>query len=168
LELAQLLERAVVAALGGIDAAMKAGQGVLAEEEGAAGRDQIFPGAVFFHAVLPELGLGFAEAAELPLGGYHGIDEEALLGGGGFKAVVMLDGERFEAVRALAGDDEGASVNAGLEGIEAGDGLTALGAGAGGTLGVSAIRLNLEDGRHNFCFEGSRRGGGRRMEVGSK
>jgi hypothetical protein len=115
------------------------------------------------HAVLPELGLGFAEAAELPLGGYHGIDEEALVGSGGLKAVVILDGERLEDVRVLARDDEGASVNTGFEGIEAGNGLTALGAGAGGVLGVSAIRLDLEDGRHNFCFEGSRREGGRPM-----
>ena len=85
--------------------------------------------------------------------------------GGGLKAVVMLDGERFEGVRALAGDDEGTSVNAGFEGIEAGNGLAALSAGAGRVLGVSAIRLDLEDGRHNFCFEGSRRGDGRRADA---
>jgi hypothetical protein len=168
LEQQQLLEGAVVAALGGIEAAMEAGQGVRAEDEGPAGRDKIFLGAPLMHGVLPELGLGFAEAAELPLGGYHGIDEEALLGSGGLKAVIMLDGEGFEDVRDLAGDEVGVSVNAGFEGIEAGNGLALFGAGAGGVLRVAAIRLNLTDSSHTFRLQVSRRVGARRVVVERK
>jgi hypothetical protein len=167
-ELEQLPEGAVIGALGGVDAAMEEGQGIRAEEEGAEGRDQLFLGAPLLHGILPELGLGFAEAAELPLGGNHGIDEEALLGGGGLKTVVMFEGEGFESVRVLARDEVGSGVNAGFEGIEAGNGLAGLGTGAGGAFGVAAIGLNLEDGRHNFCFEGSRRGGIRRAGADGK
>jgi hypothetical protein len=154
LELQQLLEGSVVAALGGIDAAMEAGEGFHVEDEGPAGRDKIFLGAPFPHAVLPELGLGFAEAAELPLGGYHGIDQEALFRGGGLKAVVVLEGEGFEGIRVLARDDLGVGVDAGFEGIEAGNGLA---------LRVAAIRLDLVDGGHRFRLQVSRRGGARRM-----
>jgi len=72
-----------VAALGGIDAAMEPGEGFQVEDKSPAGRDQVFLEAPFPHAVLPELGLSFAEAAKLPLGGYHGVDQEALFGAAG-------------------------------------------------------------------------------------
>ena len=165
LELQQLFEGAVVAALGGIEAAMEAREGFRAEDKGPAGRDKIFLGAPFMHGVLPELGLGFAEAAELPLGGCHGVDEEALFGGGGLKAVVMLEGEGFEGVGVLARDDVGVGVDAGLEGIEAGNGLARFGAGAGGVLRVAAIRLDLVDSGHIFRLQVSRRVGARRVGV---
>ena len=155
------LEGAVVAALGGIDAAMEAGQRVLEAHEGEAGRDKIFLGAAILHDVFPDLGLGFAEAAELPVGGYHGIDEEALLGGGGLEAVVVLEGEGFEGVGVFARDDLGASVNAGFEGIEAGNGLAFDGTRACGFLRIEAVGLDLKECSHNFCFESSRQGGGR-------
>jgi hypothetical protein len=155
------LEGAVVAALGGIDAAMEAGQRVLAAHEGAAGRDKIFLGTPRMHAVVPDLGLGLAEAAELPLGGYHGIDEEAVFGAGGLEAVVVFEGEGFEDGGDFAGDNVGASVNAGFEGIEAGNGLAFDGTGAGGFLRIEAVRLDLEECSHDFCFESSRRVGGR-------
>ena len=122
-------------------------------------------GRQFLHCILPDLGLGFAEAAELPLGRYHGIEEETLLGGGGLKALVIVKGEGFEDVGVLARDDVGAGVNAGFEGIEAGNGLALLGAGAGGVLGVAAVSLNLKCSSHTFRFEGSRRGGGRRATA---
>jgi hypothetical protein len=139
-----LLEGAVIAALGVIHAAMEAGQEFLAVEVGAGGIDKPFLGAPGLHAVLPDLGLGFAEAAKWPLGGYHGIDEEALLGGGGLKAFVIVKGEGFEDVGVLARDDVGAGVNAGFQGIEAGNGLALIGAGAGGVLSVAAVSLNLK------------------------
>jgi hypothetical protein len=120
------------------------------------------------HSVLPDLGLGFAEAAELPFGGDYGVDEVALLGGGGLKTLVIVKGEGFENVGVLARDDVGAGVNAGFEGIEAGNGLALVGAGAGGAPGVAAVRLNLKDSRHTFRFEGSRRGGGRRGAMDGK
>jgi hypothetical protein len=163
-----LLEGAVIAALGVIHAAMEAGQEFLAVEVGAGGIDEFFLGAPGMHAVLPDLGLGFAEAAELPLGGNHGIDEEALLGGGGLKALVIVKGEGFEDVGVLARDDVGTGVNAGFEGIEAGNGFAPIGAGAGGVPGVAAVRLNLKDGRHTFRFEGSRRRGRRRVVLDGK
>ena len=168
LEALELLEGAIVAALGGIDAAMEAGQVLLAEDEGAAGGDKVFLGAPLLHAVLPDLGLGFAEAAELPIGGYEGIDEEAAIGGGGLEAVVIFEGEGFEGAGVLAGDDVGVGVNAGFEGIEAGNGLAFGGTGAGGFLRIEAVSLDLVESRHDFCFEGSRRGGGRRAAADGK
>jgi hypothetical protein len=166
--LEQLLEGAVIAALGVVHAAMEAGQEFLAVEVGAGGIDEVFLGAPGLHAVFPDLGLGFAEAAELPLGGYHGIDEEALLWGGGLKALVLVKDEGFEDVGVLARDDVGTGVNAGFQGIEAGNGLALIGAGAGGVLGVAAVSLNLKDSRHTFRFEGSRRGGGWRAVLDGK
>jgi hypothetical protein len=84
------------------------------------------------------------------------------------KALVIVKGEGFEDVGVLARDDVGAGVNAGFEGIEAGNGLALIGAGAGGVPGVAAVSLNLKDGSHTFCFEGSRRGGGRRAVLDEK
>jgi hypothetical protein len=168
LEQQQLLESPVVAALGGIDAAMQAVESIQAGMEGLPGRHDIFAAIPVQHGDIPELGLGFAEAAELPLGGYHGIDEEAPFGGGGLKAVVMLDGENFEDFRVFAWDDVGVSVNAGFEGIEAGNGLAVLGAGAGGVLRVAAVRFNLEDSSHTFRLQVSRRVGVRRVVRNGK
>jgi len=147
---------------------MEPGEGFHVEDKGPARRDQVFLGAPFPHAVLPELGLGFAEAAKLPLGGYHGVDQEALFGGGGLEAVVVLDGEGFEGIGVFAGDDVGAGVDAGFEGVEAGNGLARFGAGAGGVPRVAAIRVDLVDGGHKFRLQVSRRRGARRVWLRGK
>lgn len=128
------VERAMVGALGGIDAALEAGKGVGGMAESVA------EGAFFSKPVptlgveefrLPELGLDFAEAAEEPVGMDEGIDELALFGGSRAEALVVLDGEVFKDGGVLAANDGGLSVDAGFEGIEAGDGLALDGAGAG-------------------------------------
>jgi hypothetical protein len=168
LELEELLEGAVVAALGGIDAAMEAGELFLAADEGAAGGDQIFLGATLMHGVLPDLGFGVAEAAELPRGGHHGVDQKEVFRRRGLEAGVVVDSEGFQGGRIFAGDDVGLSVDAGFEGIEAGDGLAPWGTRAGGFLRIEAVGLDLVDSGHKFRLQGSRRVGGRQAEAERK
>jgi len=139
---------------------LEAGQASLAVDEGKAGRDKVFLEAPVTPGVLPELGLEFVEATDLPVGGYHDIHQEALHGGGGLEVVVVFEGEGFQDGGIFAGDDLGLSVNAGLEGIEAGNGIAFDGARAGGILRIEAVSLVLIVCRHDFCLEGSRQGGG--------
>jgi len=72
----------VVVAVGGIDAALEAGE-LLATVVEAQAHEALrvrFPDLRFLHFALPELGFGLAEAAEEPLAIDEGIDQEALLG----------------------------------------------------------------------------------------
>jgi hypothetical protein len=135
------------------------GQASLAVDEGETGRDKVFLGAPVTPGILPDLGLGSVEAAELPVGGYQEIHQEALFAGGGLEEVIVFESEGFQDGGIFAGDDVGLSVDAGFEGIEPGNGLAFDGTGAGGFLRIEAVRLDLKEFSHNFCFEGSRRGG---------
>ena len=110
----EFLEREVKAARGGIQAALEAGEIVPAH----AG-----PGPVSRVVMPPEVGFGFAQAAELPIVVDESIDQDAMLGERGLPALVVLFGEVVEPGGIFAGDGLGFGVNAGLEGIEAGDGL---------------------------------------------
>jgi hypothetical protein len=65
-------------------------------------------------AGLPELGFDAAEAALGPLGGDESIDERTLVGVGGVEVEEEFRGEGFEFGGALAGDDVGMGVDAGL------------------------------------------------------
>jgi hypothetical protein len=91
LELAQILECAAVGALEGVAAALDAGQGLLGTNVGSPLNAFVRHGIVgmpvvpgplaaldFIELVVPELGFGFAEAAEQPLGVDEDIDEGAL------------------------------------------------------------------------------------------
>ena len=118
----EFLEREVKAARGGIQAALEAGEIVPAH----AG-----PGPVFRVVMPPEVGFGFAQAAELPIVVDENIDQDAMLGARGMPALVVLLGKVLEGDGIFAGDGLGFGVNAGFEGIEAGDGLTLKGARAG-------------------------------------
>ena len=73
-----------------------------------------------------------------------------LLGGGGEEAVVVIEGEGFEVLGGLAGDDLGAGVDAGFKGVETGDGLALGSAGAGGLESVAAVRFDLTGGSHSI------------------
>jgi hypothetical protein len=142
---------------------LEAGQASLAVDEGKAGRDKVFLRAPVTHGILPDLGLEFVEATDLPVGGYHDIHQEALHGGGGLEVVVVFEGEGFQDGGVFAGDDLGLSVDAGFEGMEAGNGIAFDGARAGGFRRIEAVGLVLIVCRHDFCLEGSRRGGGGRV-----
>ncbi len=108
-EALQVVEGAVEGALGGIDAALEevelmvraghdlAERGLLAEStEGFRGIDEF---------VGPELGLGAAQTAELPIGADKIVDEGAFGGSGGLPLEVIVVGEGFELAGVLAGDD---------------------------------------------------------------
>jgi hypothetical protein len=148
LEEAEGFERAVVGALGGIDAALEAAEGVGAAAEGLAGRTVAFWGPGILHFAFEDFGIDPAKAAEQPLVVDEDIDEEALCGGGGPEMPAVLRTEGFEGGGVFAADQVGFAVDAGLESIHAGDGLAFNGAGAGGQQGVETIRRDLFDGGH--------------------
>ena len=111
--------------------------------------------------VNPELSLGAAEAAELPIGADEVIDEEAFGGGGGLPLEVIVLGEGFEFAGVLAGDDLRFGFKAGFEGVEAGDGFSFGRARARGVLRVPTVSFNLELRRHMLSrLEDSGRDGG--------
>jgi hypothetical protein len=114
LEALELIEGAVVVALGRIDAALETGEGIGAAIEGLAERTFLVGREEGGQFVGPELGFDLVVTAEEPLGLDEGIDEERLLGGFGVEAVVVIEGEGFEVFGRLAGDDLGAGVDAGL------------------------------------------------------
>jgi hypothetical protein len=150
LEALELIEGAVVVALGRIDAALEASEGIAAAIEGLAEGAFLVGREEGGHLVGPELGFDLAIAAEEPFGLDQGIDEKAVLGGFGAEAVVVIEGEGFEILGGLAGDDLGAGVDAGFESVETGDGLALGSAGAGGLEGVAAVRFDLTGGSHSI------------------
>ena len=68
--------------------------------------------------------------------------------GSGFFGVFTTNGLYVGADVDVHGDDGGFGVEAVFGGVEAGDGLALLGAGAGGLLGVAAVGVELADGGH--------------------
>ena len=143
LEAAELVEGVVVVALGGVYAALEASELV-----GVLGEDVAEGDVVDVDDALPELGLDGAEAAEEPLAVDEGVDEHALLGGGGAEAAVIFAGEFLEGGEDFAADELGFGVDAGFEGIHGGAGLALGGAGSGGFLRVEAIGCELFLGCH--------------------
>ena len=77
----------------------------------------------------PELGFDAAEAALGPLGGDEGVDERELGGAGGVVVVVKSNVESFEPGGIFAGDDVGAGIDAGFEGVEGGSALPSVDVG---------------------------------------
>src|SRR5690348_6972412 len=103
-------------------------RGLLAESvEGIRGIDEF---------VSPELGLGAAEPAELPVGADEVVDESAFGGGGGLPLEVIVASEGFQFARNLAGDDLRFGLYAGFECVEARDGFSFGRARARGVLRV--------------------------------
>ena len=141
LETLELVEGVAVVALGRVDAALEAGEVVAVVAEGLGEGD-------FENRILPHLALDSAEAAEEPFAIDEGIDEHALLRGGGVEAVVVIGGEVFELRDGFAGDGLGSGVDAGLEGVHGGVGLAIEGAGSGGFLRVETIGQELFLGCH--------------------
>ena len=95
----ELAERTLVRALGRVDAALETNEGAIAAGEGVAEGRVLVEGKSRIHLVFPNLGVGFGEAAELPVVTDEGIDIEALFGGGG-----------AEAFEIFGGGDEGTAV----------------------------------------------------------
>jgi len=112
-------------AVGGIDAAVEAGEGVEGVLIGVAERGAVLDlgvekfglGEIFVEAidlVVPELGLDAAEAALNPFGGDEGVDERELDRIGGAVVIVELRREGFEIGGIFAGDDVRPGVDAGF------------------------------------------------------
>jgi hypothetical protein len=128
-------------------------EGVLGALEGIAQED-IFvvagPSLGILEFDLPELGLDLTEAAEEPIGGNQGMDEDTLLRCDGLEAILVAGGEGFEIRETLTANDERLGINAGFQGILRRGGLTLGGARAGRFLGVSTVGVGLAGGRHEF------------------
>ena len=148
LELFEGLEGTVVGAAGGINAPLELGEDArvagagLSEGQGFGGVGELLM------LVLPELGFGGAEAAEVPLAVDDLIDEEASFGGSGAVVLVILVGELFEVGLILGGEDQGFGVDAGFEGVHGGGGFACDRGRASGVLGVAAVGFYLTDGGH--------------------
>jgi hypothetical protein len=154
----EFLEGEAKAALGGIHAALEAGELVPAGT---------VPGLVFRAVTPPEGGFGFMQAAELPFAVRERINQGAMLGERRLPALVVLFDDVCEFNGIFAGNDPGFGVNAGFKGIEAGDGLALKGTRAGGFLRAEEVGLFLlERGHSYFQAESSRRACGGRVADG--
>ena len=146
LEAFEFVEGVAVVALGSIDAALKAGEGVAIAAEGFA-EDGFVDGVL--HAVFPELGFDEAEAAEEELAIDEGVDEHALLRGAGVESALVLPLEDFEIAGSFPVDDGlSAGIDAGAEGVPGRTGLARGGAGSSGFLCVESIGGELFWCRH--------------------
>ena len=116
-------EGAMVGALGGVDAALKAVEDLVIAFVDL-GQFEAFGGVVEApDFVLPELRFEGAQTALEPLGGDEGVDQGAHFGSGGLVAVVVFGGEERESRGVFAGNDLRLCVDAGFQGIEADSGL---------------------------------------------
>jgi hypothetical protein len=138
LEESKFVKGVAVIALGGIDAALKAGELLT-----VLGEDAAEGPIVNVEGPLPEVGFDGAETAEEPIAIDEGVDEETLLGGGGLEALVIFGGEFLEGCRGFALDDLGFSVDAGFECVHGGSGLALGGARSGGFARVGAVGRDL-------------------------
>jgi hypothetical protein len=158
LEVLEGFEGAEVHAVGALDAALNACEGIEGGVEGVAeggivldgGVEEIGVGEIVeaFDAIVPELGFDAAEAALDPLGGDEGVDERELVGIGGAEVEEEGSSKGFEFGGVFAGDDVGPGVDAGFEGVERGGGFALGRGGAGGFLGVEAVGVDLGLGGH--------------------
>ena len=127
-EAAQVVEGAIEGALGGIDAALEEMERMIRAGCDLAERCVLIQSVEGFRGVgefvSPELGLGAAEAAELPIGADEVVDEDAFSGGGGLPLEVIVAGEGFQFAGVLAGDDLRFGFDASFECVEARDGLS--------------------------------------------
>ena len=147
LEVLESFESTEKHAVGAIDAAVEAGEGLEGVLVGMAERgivldlgvEELSAGKILveaFDLIIPELGFDAAEAALDPLGGDEGVDKGEFGGAGWLVVVQVCGGEGFEFGGIFAGDDVGPGVDAGFQGVEGGAGLAFGGFGAGGFLGV--------------------------------
>jgi len=100
------------------------------------------------------LGFGVVEAAQAPLAVDEVVDKGAGFGGSGAVVLVILGDEQLEVGEVFVGEDQGAGVDAGFEGILGGDGFACDRGRAGGLLGVAAVGFNLTNRGHKLLVSG--------------
>jgi len=137
---------------------------ILAALEALEGRGAIIPCAaefgaglgcgVAFEVVFPKLGVDALHAAELPVIADEDIDAKLLLDGGWLAFLVVEVGEALQVRGIFTADEVGSRVDAGFQGIHAGDDLALNGAGAGGFAGIAAVGLDLKKRRHRKVLVG--------------
>jgi hypothetical protein len=137
------LEGALVGAAGGIEAVLEFGEGGGVVGGGLSEGVLRWVAVFVVGLVLPGFGFGGAQAAEHPLAVDEFVDEGAGVWVGGMVVVVVVFDELIELGEVFGGEDEGLGVDAGLEGIHGGDGVTCDRGGAGGLLRVVAVRFDL-------------------------
>jgi hypothetical protein len=138
----------VPGALGRIGAALEEREVFAAADEVQAFGVGAFEHVLVIGFVVPDLGVGEGIAAKEPVGVDEGGDEEGLFGSGGLPAEEVSVGEGTEFGGVFAGDDLRSGVEAGLEGIGAGGGLSRGGAWACGALRIAAVGGGLLGGTH--------------------
>jgi hypothetical protein len=143
LEALEFVEGGLVGAVGGIDAALEAHKVFVVDLEGVAERRVLIQLKGAVHGPIPDLGVGFGEATELPIVADQAIDIVTLLGGLGMEAQVIFGSKGFEIGDIFAADDDGLSVDAGFQGILGRRGLAFNGARPRAFLSVEAIGLDL-------------------------
>ncbi|HEV3200947.1 MAG TPA: hypothetical protein VGZ73_23750 [Bryobacteraceae bacterium] len=130
LEAIERVQGAVEGALRGIDAALEEREVVAAADEIQAHAVGVVAHAVGSALVVPDFGVGERVAAKQPVGVDEGGDEEGLFGSGGFPVEEVLIGEGAEFRGVFRGDDLGAGIEAGFEGVGTGGSLALGGARA--------------------------------------
>ena len=105
------------------------------------------------------------EASAGPLRWDEGIDQRVFQRSDGVELLAVIEGERFELGGVFAGDEEGTGVQAVFQGVEAGNGLTLVRAGAGALLSVQPIGGDLRRGCHSERMVTAVGSGGRRVTV---
>jgi len=144
LETLEFLDAVELGFAGGVDAALEADLVLGGVAEGFAEFVLVAVGMeVGLHFVFEEVGFDAEEALEEPGVADDAVEDGALHGGGGLVVAVEGVGEVFEGVFVFAGDDGEFGIDAGLERVQARDGLTCVGGGAGGFLCVFAVGFDL-------------------------
>jgi hypothetical protein len=154
--LLQFLEGPMIVALIGIDGALKAIKDGVGLGVGFAGTSPsgliivVFaPGESESGGVVdPETRFHASQAAEMPFVVDESIDEGAFIGVGGEKLLVEFGGEAGEIAGVFVIHDFDLGVDAMLEGVITGRGLTFRGTGAGAFLGVEPVGFLLLQSRH--------------------
>jgi hypothetical protein len=159
LKFLQFLTGEEAGALDVVFAALEAEKGPGAAIPGAAELGAGRGPGVTFEVVCPELGVDALHAAELPIIADEDVDVELFLGGGGLAFLVVEIGEGLQVRGILTEDNVGLSIDAGFQGIHAGDGPALNGAGTGGFAGIAAIGLDLKKCRHRRVLVGENRVG---------
>ncbi len=148
-DILQLFEGGEPGALGDFvmtaDAFEGAGGGAVGEIDGSEG---VLAGLHFGKGLVGDLRFETHVAATKPIGLDEGFDEKMLLGTGGTELSVVVAGERFEQSWVFAGDHGELSVGSVAEGVQAGGGLTFIGARTGGLDRIQAVGGDLRRACH--------------------
>jgi hypothetical protein len=123
----EFLQCAVIVAFAGVDHPLEALEGGSAGSEGVGGSGGLHFGVVLEESIncgLPEIGFDDAQTAEAPFVVDESVDQKALGGIGWAVLVVKLGGEFGEVLSGFVEESLGFGVDAVLQGVEAGFGLS--------------------------------------------